>query len=89
MRNCEYFINFIGNCDQKPDGVCIALDNDGVAGGKIAEELIKDAYRKFSTEILRSVVKAYSPGNIPGDICKAAPIIVTVITSVLEERGES
>jgi hypothetical protein len=89
MKECDYNIAFIGDCSQRPDGECVFLDNEGVPGGRIQGDLILVAFRRFSTDILQSVLKAMDPGNFPGEKCKAAPHVSEAISVILKERGES
>lgn len=89
MKECDYNITFIGNCNSRPEGECVFLDNEGVPGGKIQPELILVAFRRYPTDILRSVLNAMSPGSFPGKKCRAVPFVTEAISAILKERGDN
>ena len=83
MKECKVSLLSV-SCSELPDGVCILLDNENLADGKMGQ--ISTALQGVTTNNLDLYFLAHTANGQFGKRCKANSTILEAIKSELERR---
>lgn len=84
MKECPVVFLGLGKCDERPDGECVVIDNDGVPDGKVSE--MAKAFEVIETECLLRLALIAGPKGYFEKNCKVSNQIYCAALTELTRR---